>query len=310
MKERLHLYGPIPSRRLGRSLGLSPIPGKTCNYACNYCMLGATNHMEVKRQEWFPLEELLREVDDFLQEEIAYDTVTICGEGEPTLYSRLGDLIRALKERQDKPIAVITNGGNLDREEVRRDLSQADIVLPSLEASDEACWRKIHRPSPHISYENIIEGLKRFSGEFSGQLWLEIMMIQGMNDQEDQLVGLKRLVDEIKPDRLYINTPVRPPADPTVQPPDHDRVKKAAKYLGGIALDYLTDREFHSAEEDPMKAVLTICKRHPMNQYELAHFLQERGVEDVEKFRQGLKATEGVETVNYRGIESYRNIGR
>lgn len=307
VKEHEHVYGPIPSRRLGRSLGVSPIPGKTCNYACNYCMLGATTRMSGERKEWIPLDELLDELDSFLAEGIDYDTVTVCGEGEPTLYSRLGELIEGLKTRQTKPVAVITNSGNMDRPEVRQALMKADIVLPSLEAADEATWRAIHRPSPHISFPAIIEGLKSFAEDFQGQLWLEVMLLAEINDSPDQLEAIKALVDEIKPDRVYVNTPVRPPADSTVKIPDHERIQAAVDILGGIALDYLTDQDFTSAEEDPFQAVLTICKRHPMNRFELVHFLEERGVKDTEAFIRTLKSLDGLETVNYCGIESYRN---
>lgn len=307
VKEHEHVYGPIPSRRLGRSLGVSPIPGKTCNYACNYCMLGATTRMSGERKEWIPLDELLGELDSFLAEGIDYDTVTVCGEGEPTLYSRLGELIEGLRTRQTKPVAVITNSGNMDRPEVRQALMKADIVLPSLEAADEATWRAIHRPSPHISFPAIIEGLKSFAKDFQGQLWLEVMLLAEINDSPDQLEAIKALVDEIKPDRVYVNTPVRPPADSTVKIPDHERIQAAVDILGGIALDYLTDQDFTSAEEDPFQAVLTICKRHPMNRFELVHFLEERGVKDTEAFIRTLKSLDGLETVNYCGIESYRN---
>ncbi len=307
VKEREHVYGPIPSRRLGRSLGVSPIPGKTCNYACNYCMLGTTNRMSGDRKEWFPLDDLLAEVDSFLEEGVSYDTITVCGEGEPTLYSRLDDLIDGLHARQDKPVAVITNSGNMDRPEVRQALMKADIVLPSLEAADEPTWRAIHRPSPHISFPAIIEGLKAFAKDYQGQLWLEVMLLAGMNDSPDQLSAIKTLVDAIRPDRVYINTPVRPPADPTVKAPNHKTVQRAADLLGGTALDYLTDQDFDSAEKDPLQAVLTICKRHPMNRFELVHFLEERGVKDTEAFIRTLKAEDGLDTVTYCGIESYRN---
>lgn len=307
LKERQHVYGPIPSRRLGRSLGVSPIPGKTCNYACNYCMLGDTNQMSAERKEWVPLEDLLNELDSFLASGVDYDTVTVCGEGEPTLYSRLGELVSALRDRQDKPVAVITNGGNIDLPEVRQALMGADIVLPSLEAGDESSWRAIHRPSPHINYEAIIDGLKTFSRDFKGQLWLEIMVLKGYNDSPDQIKALQALVEEIRPDRVYINTPVRPPADPTVKAPNHEKVRAIAEQLGGIALDYLSDQDFSSAEADPLQAVLTICKRHPMNQFELSHFLDERGVEDKDAFIQSLTAVDGLKTVTYCGITSYRN---
>lgn len=307
MKKKKHIYGPVPSRRLGRSLGVSPIPVKTCNYACNYCMLGATSPLINEPKEWFPLEEILSELKEVLARSVAYDTITICGEGEPTLYAPLKELIDALRQLQNKPIAVIINGATMDRPEVRQALLQADLVLPSLEAADEATWRTIHHPHPSLSFSALQKGLEAFCADFDGLLWLEVMLLGGINDGDAEIEALRKLIKKLNPDRVYINTPVRPPADPRVRMPQTDRIAYAVEQLGGIALDFLADPRFTSVEEDPLAAVLTICKRHPMNQYEITHFAKELGVKDLPDFFRRLEAQEAVEKITYQGISSYRN---
>ena len=153
-----YLFGPVPSRRLGASLGVSPIPERTCNYSCVYCQLGRTLRMTNTRQEFFPLEEILAEFREYLQGSIPFDVVTVVGEGEPTLYSRLGELIAGLKKETDKPVAVITNGALLYDAEMRRELMEADIVLPSLDAVTEEQYRKIDRPMGSIGFAEMAEG--------------------------------------------------------------------------------------------------------------------------------------------------------
>lgn len=158
-----YVYGPVPSRRMGLSLGVSPIPKKSCNYSCVYCQLGRTDRMTNQRELYFPLHEILGEVDDFLSVQVDYDVITIVGEGEPTLYRALGDLIIELKNRTEKPVAVITNGALLKDSHVRKELMWADIVLPTLDATDEEMYRKINRPHKTIPYTEVVGGLRRFS---------------------------------------------------------------------------------------------------------------------------------------------------
>ncbi len=162
MKEMKYIYGPVPSRRLGISLGISPIPKKTCNYSCIYCQLGRTDHMTNMRQMFFSVEEIMDEFDEFLKESIKFDVVTIVGEGEPTLYLGLGELISEIQKRTDKPVAVITNGALFYDPNLRSELYNADIVLPTLDAYDDESFRKINRPHSTIDFEKVSYGLKTF----------------------------------------------------------------------------------------------------------------------------------------------------
>jgi len=306
MSEDRHLFGPIPSRRLGLSLGISPILKKTCNYSCVYCQLGRTNKMTNERQEYVPLEEILAEFRAFLQKGYAYDVITIVGEGEPTLALNLGQLIIALQELTDKPIAVITNSALLSEKEVRAALMLADIVLPSLDAYDEKSFRKVNRPYGRIKFYEVYEGMRLFSQEYLGQLWLEVMLVKGLNEDQHALRQLKALIDKLKYDRLYLNIPVRAPAESWVSPPSPAVVQKAAQLLGAMTIDSLADGSFYSEIVDNYEAVLSIIGRHPMNQHEIEGFLASRKCVDVESVWIKLKQNEDVEVVSYKGYDTYR----
>ncbi len=301
-----YIYGPVPSRRLGLSLGISPIPQKTCNYSCVYCQLGRTGHMTNTRQSFFPLEKILLEFDDFLQKQIKFDVVTIVGEGEPTLYSGLGALITGIKKKTDVPVAVITNGALLYDPQVRSELAQADIILPTLDAWDEASFRAINRPHGSLRFEDVKKGLMTFSREFKGQLWIEIMLMEGINDDDQSLGKYACLLSQLPYDRLYLNTPVRPPAEQEVRSLSSERMKQALKLLGGTAIDLLASEGFQSDIQDDYQAVLSIIKRHPMNQHEIKGFLASRANKDHLQLLARLKEDNRVEVISYKGYETYR----
>jgi wyosine [tRNA(Phe)-imidazoG37] synthetase (radical SAM superfamily) len=301
-----YIYGPVPSRRLGLSLGVSPIPKKTCNYSCVYCQLGRTDHMTNSRQLFYPVEDITGEFDDFIKNNIEFDVVTIVGEGEPTLYSGLGELICEIKKRTDKPVAVITNGAFLYDSNLRSELCNADIVLPTFDAYDETSFEKINRPYGRIHFDMIYDGLKTFSEEYTGQLWIELMLIAGVNDDDESLCKYSEILKSIRYDRLYINTPVRPPAEPNIKQVSHEKMKHAVDILGGISIDLLSSIGFHSDIKDPYEAIISIIKRHPMNQHEIEGFLQLRGCGDAEIIADRLKNDVSVAMVHYKGYYTFR----
>ncbi len=309
MSSRRYVFGPVPSRRLGRSLGISPIPEKTCNYSCVYCQLGRTSHLEWKTQNYFDVETILAEFDEVLKEGVEYDVVSVVGEGEPTLYADLSRLIEGLKARQPKPVCVITNAANIDREEVRTALGKADIVLPSLDGADEAAWKKLHRPSPHVHFSSIVDGLFRFREEYRGEIWLELMLVRGVNDSKEAIDAVSEWIDRLHPDRVYVNTPVRVPSEPWVEVASREAIDYACEKTGGSAIDELTEGSFESAETDPLEAVASICLRHPMNRFEIQHFLRDRGVTEEAAFFEKLAQYPGMERQTYLGIDSWRNRG-
>lgn len=301
-----YVYGPVPSRRLGQSLGISPIPQKTCNYSCVFCQLGRTNNLTNQRQSFFDLQGIIEEFKGFQSEGIDYDVITIVGEGEPTLYSELGALIRKLKQMTDKPIAVITNGALLCDPDVRQELMAADIVLPSLDASDEESFKKINRPHGSLNFNEIIEGFRLFSHSYPGQIWIETMLVKGMNDSTESLARIKAILNTLRYDRLYINTPVRPPAEDYAKEPDHETLLMAVSLLGGIAIDLLAAGEFFSPDPDDYAAVEWIIRRHPMNQHEIREFLESRKSRATDEILERLEKDPEVQVIAYKGYVTYR----
>lgn len=307
MADMIHAFGPVPSRRLGRSLGVSPIPQKYCNHSCIYCQLGRTDHLVMERMMFYPVEEILADVQGAIEEcGEDFDVVTIVGEGEPTLYSGLGQLIDGLKRLTVKPIAVITNGALLSDPSVRRELGEADIVMPSLDAVDEAQYASIDRPHGKLNHVDFLQGLETFSHEFEGQLWLEIMLVKGYNDDEKSLGLFKEIISHLKLDRLYINVPVRPPAETGVNVPDADTIERAVGLLGGIAMDHLASVGFHSQIVDDLEAILSIIMRHPMNQFEIKSFLEQRRCKDIDGIFDDLLRDPNLVQVFYKGYVTYR----
>ncbi len=308
MSSDVHVFGPVPSRRLGLSLGVSPIPEKTCNYSCTYCQLGRTTHMRNKRELFYPVEEIANEVRDALNNNSAIDVVSIVGEGEPTLYAGLGELIDTIKTFTDKPVALITNGALFYDEQVRAESAKSDIVLPSLDGYDEASWKTIDRPYGRLNYEAVIDGLVKFGQEYSGQHWIEIMLVKGSNDSDEALTAFSKILSKIKHDRLFVNTPVRPPAESFVQPTDHETVAKFAKKLNGTAIDALVSTGFSSDISDNYEAIHSIILRHPMNNFEINNFLTTRKSSETEiafVFAK-LQANSCITSIEYKGFVTYR----
>ena len=306
MNEYRYIYGPVPSRRLGISLGISPIPKKTCNYSCIYCQLGRTDHLTNLRQLFYPVGEIIDELKDFLKAAIPFDVITIVGEGEPTLYLGLGELIHQIRKLTTKPLAVITNGALLYDPTLQEELASADIILPTLDAWDEASFKKINRPHGALNYSRVINGIQSFSKEYQGQIWIEIMLMEGISDDEQALIQYKAMLKKLKFDKLYINTPIRPPAEANVKPVEHKRINQIAGYLGGISIDLLESEGFHSEIKDDYEAILSIIKRHPMNQFEIEGFLKARGLYNGDEILNRLKKDKALEVIHYKGYNSYR----
>jgi wyosine [tRNA(Phe)-imidazoG37] synthetase (radical SAM superfamily) len=206
----------------------------------------------------------------------------------------------------DKPVAVITNGALMYDEKVRKDLMKADIVLPSIDACNENMFTRINRPSRSINYKNMVEGLIEFSNHYRGQLWIEIMLVKGYNDSVDNLIEFKKILSRINYDKLYINTPVRPPAESYIKKVDNEKMELAVEMLEGISIDQLVSEGFHSETEDDVDAVVSIIKRHPMNQFEIASFLEKRGNNNPMEIFEKLSYLDEIEVIEYMGFDTYR----
>ena len=208
------VFGPKHSRRLGRSLAVDVIHLKTCPLDCVYCELGRTDRLTLQRREYVKVDDILEELRAVLaKQHNGIDHITLSASGEPTLNSKLGEIIREIKEMTTIPVAVLTNGVLLFREDVRRDLLQADIVLPSLDAVSDHVFERINRPHGRLDIEEIINGLVAFRKEFTGQIWLEILLVKGINDATEELALLKTVTEWIRPDIIHLNTVARPPAE-------------------------------------------------------------------------------------------------
>ena len=272
-----YVFGPVPSRRLGQSLGIDTIPLKTCNWNCVYCQLGRTRPLTNERKEYFPSADILAEVKTALasHQPGEIDWVTFVGSGEPTLHSRIGWLIRQVKMLADLPVAVITNGSLLYLPEVRQELAAADAVLPTLDAGTADLYRQINRPHPDITFERLVDGLIAFRGTYSGKLWVEVMLVQGLNDTEAALQEIAAVLRRVQPDEVHINLPTRPPAETWVRPSDAEGLLRARAILGDIAVVvHPAEGEFDlSGFDTAVDAIIAIITRHPMRQEELERTL-------------------------------------
>ncbi len=272
-----YVFGPVPSRRLGRSLGIDPIPSKVCNWNCVYCQLGRTTPVVQERREYYPPEEIIAEVRETLARHKPgdIDWISFVGSGEPTLHSGLGMMIRRIKELTDIPIAVLTNGSLLHLEEVRAELSAADAVMPSLDAGDAELYRRINRPHPAASFERLVAGITEFRRTYKGKLWIEVMLIRGVNDTEEALERLAAVLAGIKPDAVHLSLPTRPPAEPDIAPSDEEGLLRAVAILGRTAevvrpAECIPDL---ASEPDPVEAILDIISRHPVSEEELRRWI-------------------------------------
>lgn len=300
------VFGPVPSRRLGQSLGIDPIPQKTCNWNCIYCQLGRSTPMANERREYISCDAILAEVTEALHSHSIgeIDWVTFVGSGEPTLHSKLGEMIDRVKSITSIPVAVITNGALSYLPEVRADLALADAVLPTLDAGSEDLYRKINRPWPELTFERLVSGLAAFRHEYTGKLWVEVMLIRGLNDSEQALRDIVSALERIQPDQVHLSSPVRPPAESWVQPADEEGLLRAQAILGNVAkLLSPAQGEFDLRScEDVSDAVLSVITRHPMREEELFTTLQRWSDEDVRQILKTLSENGRAQCITRYGI--------
>jgi wyosine [tRNA(Phe)-imidazoG37] synthetase (radical SAM superfamily) len=260
-----HLFGPVPSRRLGLSLGVDIVPFKVCSLDCIYCQLGRTTDKTIERREYVPVELVLDELKNRLAEGLHADFITLSGSGEPTLNSRFGELVAGIKKITDIPVAILTNSTMLTEKDVRDGCARADVVLPSLDAADESVFRKVNRPHSSISIENVVEGLCAFRNEFAGQIWLEVFLVEGLNTDTEQIDKIKGLIERIHPDKVQLNTAVRPTAEPGLERISLEKLQSIAEVLGRnceIVADFSTTRTARYIESKA-EYVLSMLKRRP-----------------------------------------------
>lgn len=257
------VFGPVPSRRLGRSLGVDLVPFKTCSYDCIYCQLGRTMCKTLQRKQWVPLETVLQELEKKL--DTRPDYITLSGSGEPTLFTPIDKLIDGIRTLTDIPVAVLTNGSLLSSEEVQGELCTADLVIPSLDAGDDATFELVNRPHEALSFERMLAGLVAFRRRFRGQYWLEVFLLGGYTTFERELAEIRRCVDLIQPDRVQLNTVTRPPAENSAVAVPRARLEEIAAMFSPPAE---VIAEFHSVHalrvgEASREEILELLRRRP-----------------------------------------------
>ncbi len=266
------VYGPVPSRRLGFSLGVDIIPFKTCTLDCIYCQLGRTTLRTVRRKEYIKKKDVLEEVKKCLKNHKFMDYITLAGSGEPTLNSGIRDIIAGIGKITDIPVAVLTNGTLLSRKDVRRDLLKANLVIPSLDSAKVLGFRKINRPHSSLDVARVIDGIVKFRKEYKGKLWLEVMLVRGFNDTDDEINRLKRIIKTIKPDKVHLNTVVRPPAEKFAGVVGIGKMKNIVKKIGKEC-DIISDVKWKNKGlfiNDLKKTMLDIIKRRPVTVHDLS----------------------------------------
>ena len=213
MEDYKYLFGLVPSRRFGRSLGVDLNPYKTCSLDCVFCQLGRTTEKRVIRQEYVPTDMVLSELEEWLKRDDRADYITLSGSGEPTLHSRFGEVLEFIRKSSAIPAVLLTNGTMLHLPEVRDAAACANVVKVSLSAWHQTSYVWMNRPHPELRFDQLIEGQKVFRAQFKGQLWMEVFLVGGINSMPDDVQKIATLAQEIGPDRIHLNTAVRPPAE-------------------------------------------------------------------------------------------------
>jgi len=267
-----YLFGPVASRRLGFSLGVDLIPHKTCSLDCIYCELGPTIKKTIERRTFVPPVEVLKEIERFLDSEPSPDYITLSGSGEPTLYRDLSGIIGRIKRITSIPIALITNSTLLTDRVVREEVSGVDFLLPSLDAVTEEMFERVNRPYEILRIDEIIGGLKVFRQEFSGEIWLEVVLVDGVNDRPEELERLKSVANAVNPDKIQLNTVVRPGTESDARPISRQRME-GIRDLFGSKTEVIaeTSKSPPSAELESLEEkIIAIAARRPVTTDEIA----------------------------------------
>lgn len=303
--ERKYIFGPVPSRRLGLSLGVDIVPFKTCTQNCVYCQLGKNALTTRNRDSYVPMGDVLAEIAAAVKDGLKADHITISGSGEPTLNSDLGHLIDSVKAITDIPVAVITNGTMLGDAAVRADCARADVVLPSLDAGDEATFQLINKPHESITLQMLVDGICSFRTQYKGQIWLEVFIVEGVNTSDEQVGRMRKLIEYINPDKVHINTAVRPTAERGVMAATPDRLARIAVALGPKA-EVIADFAAPSQGQSDVSThdILAMLKRRPCS---LEDICRAMGVspDHAQRCLSILSSDDIVETENRNGTLFY-----
>jgi wyosine [tRNA(Phe)-imidazoG37] synthetase (radical SAM superfamily) len=262
-----YLYGPVPSRRLGRSLGIDLVPYKTCTYDCIYCQLGKTTTKTIEMRDYVPVEGVLSELKEKLSTGVPCDYISLAGSGEPTLHASINELIAKIKEMTDIPVSVITNGSLLYLPEVRKSLMCADLVIPSLDAGDAALFEYVNRPHKNIGFEQMSEGIVEFVRHYTGRLWMEVLLVSGVTGLPSEVKKIAAWVEKIRPEKVQLGTVNRPAYEDFACAVDPKQMKKLAGMFSGeveiLASDPPTVSPPDAASDATDADILNLLARRP-----------------------------------------------
>lgn len=302
-----YLFGPVPSRRLGMSLGVDLVPKKVCSLDCVYCEVGKTTKLTLEKKEYIRFEKVKAELENYFANNPDPDYITFSGSGEPTLNSYIGEILRFIKQNKPAvPVAVLTNGTLLFDESVRTALLGADVVLPSLDAATEETFIKINRPAAELTLTKYLEGLITFSKEFKGKIWLEVFILPGYNDSENELTKLKETIEKIKPDSVQLNTLDRPGTVKGLRGATHDELQRVVDFWGLLNVEIVAaapDRKnVKSYRSDAESAILETILRRPCTLDDLTKILGLH-INEINKYLDVLEAENKIEAVEQeRGV--------
>jgi wyosine [tRNA(Phe)-imidazoG37] synthetase (radical SAM superfamily) len=307
-----YVYGPVPSRRLGRSLGIDLVPFKTCTYDCVYCQLGRTTNKTLERKKYVAVEEVLVELERKLAEKDLPDYISLAGSGEPTLNAGIGDLISKIKGLTGIPVAVLTNGSLLWMSEVQDALMAADLVLPSLDAGDERLFRYVNRPHEDISFERMVDGIAAFTKRFPGEVWLEVLLLAGVTGMASEAKKIAAFARRIRASRVQLNTASRPPAEDVAFPLSTDQMLALKGVFQG-RVDIISENE---RDDAPVSAfaqardvnILALLSRRPCTSADVASGLGIHVTEALKHLDALIKAGK-VKTVLVGGRTFYTVVG-
>ncbi|MGC8658702.1 MAG: radical SAM protein [Desulfomonilaceae bacterium] len=262
-----HVYGPVFSKRLGRSLGVDLTPSKTCSYNCIYCQLGRTSNNTIERKDYIQLDSVMGELETKLNSGPFPDYISLAGSGEPTLHNGIGSLIRKIKLLSQIPVAIFTNGSLLWIPETREDLMDADLVLPSLDAGDNTLFQYVNRPHPGISFDKMVQGIVQFKEEFSGAVWLEVFLLGGVTGTPSEVKKIASLIEHINPDRVQLNTVSRPPAEEFAFAVNSKKMQEFKKLIPGT-VELIIEKNPLRVSTQPQPAadnlaILALLSRRP-----------------------------------------------
>jgi wyosine [tRNA(Phe)-imidazoG37] synthetase (radical SAM superfamily) len=304
-----YVYGPVPSQRLGLSLGVDLVPFKTCTYDCIYCQLGRTSHKTATRQEYVPIADVICELEKKLAEGPAPDYVTLSGSGEPTLNARIGQLLGKIKKLTSIPVAVLTNGSLLWRPEVQDALMEADLVLPSLDAGDDFLFQYVNRPHEEIAFDRMVQGLAEFTGRFAKPVWLEIFLLAGVTGLTPEVEKIAALARRIKPERVQLHTVSRPPAEEYACPVSWMKMQEFAALFAG-KVEVISSGEYEKSRSEVWNEatdadILALLSRRPCTIQGISTGLGLQAGEVAERLA-ALAALEAVMPVQRNGAIFYK----